>query len=215
MTGMAMAQGAAALSWTSALLAGLSVGMTTCALGCLPYLGAWAFGRAGGASEGARHAAAFMAGRWISYALLGAAAGAAGEALRAALSGRGAWILGAASIVAGLALLWPRGSAACKGLRKPGLPPLLLGLSMALTPCAPLASLLAACAASGSAAAGASLGAAFGLGAALTPAVLFAPALGGLGARIVQERAWMSAGLRFGGAAVLVWLGLARLWAAA
>ena len=203
----------AGLSWTSALLVGLSVGLTTCAFSCLPFLGAWAFGRAGGSGEAARHTAAFLTGRLSSYALLGAAAGAFGGALNSALSsGAGHLALGAASVIAGILLLRRSPSAPCGGARGAGLPPLLLGLAMALTPCAPLVSLLGACASSGSAAAGAGLGAAFGLGAAVTPVLFLVPVLGGVGRRMTEERAWLGAWLRVGGAAVLIWLGINRLW---
>lgn len=204
------------LSWTSVLLVGLSVGLTTCALSCLPFLGAWSFGGAGGSSEAARHTGLFIAGRVAAYTLLGGVAGAFGGTLdRLLSSGASHLALGTVSVAAGLALVRRGlGPASCATPRSARLPPLLLGLTMALTPCAPLASLLGACAVAGSGTGGASLGLAFGLGAAVTPVLLVAPALGAIGRRLVDERAGLGRWLRVGGAAVLVWLGVNRLWLA-
>ena len=205
------------LSWTSALLVGLSVGLTTCAFGCLPFLGVWAFGRAGGSGEAARHTALFITGRLMAYTLLGGVAGAFGGTLERVLSmGASHVALGTVSVVAGLLLL-RRGlrPASCATAGRASVPPLLLGLTMALTPCAPLASLLGACATAASGATGASLGLAFGLGAAVTPVLLIVPVLGGMGQRMTERQAGLGRWLRLGGAMVLVWLGVNRLWLAA
>lgn len=201
------------LSWSTALLVGLSVGLTTCSFSCLPFLGVWAFGRAGGTSEGARHAGLFLAGRLMAYTLLGATAGALGATLERALgTGVSHLALGAVSVAAGLSLLRRPPPQGCASGGRSRVPPLLLGLTLALTPCAPLATLLGACAATGSGLSGAGLGLAFGVGAAVTPALLVVPVLGSLGRRLVEERAGYGRWLRVAGGAVLLWLGANRLW---
>jgi thiol:disulfide interchange protein DsbD len=91
------------------------------------------------------------------------------------------------------------------------LPPLFLGAALSLTPCTPLASLLALAAHAGSAAQGASYGLAFGLGAAMTPILVLVPLAGRLGRELRGGRAWLARWLLWGAAAVLILLGLRRL----
>lgn len=91
------------------------------------------------------------------------------------------------------------------------LPPLFLGAALSLTPCTPLASLLALAAHAGSAAQGAAYGLAFGLGAAMTPILVLVPLAGRLGRELRSGRAWLARWLLWGAAAVLILLGLRRL----
>ncbi len=162
-------------------LLGVSMGLTACTVTCLPFMGTWALGRASGTAEAFRHAVVFLAGRVLMYTLLAASAGLAGLGLAKALGGTwGNALIGGASIGAGLWLLFKSRRQGCapkrpavQPLRFHGradaAPPFALGATLALTPCTPLASLLALAAQSGSAAAGAGYGLAFGLGAAMTP----------------------------------------------
>ena len=92
-------------------------------------------------------------------------------------------------------------------------PPFALGATLALTPCTPLASLLALAAQSGSAAAGAGYGLAFGLGAAMTPILILVPLAGRLGRELRAGRPWLSRWLVWASAAVLILLGIRRLLA--
>lgn len=94
------------------------------------------------------------------------------------------------------------------------LPPLFLGAALSLTPCTPLASLLALAAHAGSAAEGAAYGLAFGLGAAMTPILVLVPLAGHLGRELRSGRTWLMRWLTWGAAAVLIALGLRRLWLA-
>ncbi len=206
-------------------LLGVSMGMTACAVTCLPFMGTWALGRASGRGEAFAHTAVFLAGRVLAYTLLAALAGALGGGLARSLGGApGNAAIGAASVAAGLWLLarpargcGPREPATTAPLRRysgrrDSLPPLLLGAALSLTPCTPLASLLALAANAGDVPRGAAYGLAFGLGAAVTPMLLLVPLAGRLGRELRSGRGWLARWLLWGAAGVLVILGLRRLW---
>ncbi|MBI4986677.1 MAG: sulfite exporter TauE/SafE family protein [Rhodocyclales bacterium] len=214
----------------SVWLLGVSMGMTACTVTCMPFLGTWALGRASGSVEALAHTATFLAGRMSTYTLLGALAGMAGLGLAKALgSGLGNAAIGGASILAGVWLAL-RPVTGCRSAppaarplrfernarrRRDSLPPLFLGAALSLAPCTPLASLLALAANSNSAAQGASYGFVFGLGVAVTPVLILVPLAGRLGREVLASRQWLAGWLNLAAAAVLVVLGLRRLWLAA
>jgi cytochrome c-type biogenesis protein len=99
--------------------------------------------------------------------------------------------------------------------RRDSLPPLFLGAALSLTPCTPLASLLALAAQAGSIAQGAAYGLAFGLGAAMTPLLVLVPLAGRLGRELRAGRPWLMRWLNWAAAAVLIVLGVRRLLLAA
>jgi cytochrome c-type biogenesis protein len=215
-------------------LLGVSMGMTACTVTCLPFMGTWALGRASGRGEAFLHTGVFLAGRVLTYTLLAALAGAIGVGLAKALGGSlGNAVIGVASIGAGLWLLL-RPARGCGAVphaghsmpprltfpeaqpirfqrKRDSLPPLFLGAALSLTPCTPLASLLALAANAGSAPQGAAFGLAFGLGAAMTPIIVLVPLAARLGREIKSGRAWLSRWLVWAAAAVLIVLGLRRL----
>ena len=193
-------------------LLGVSMGLTACTVTCLPFMGTWVLGRGGGRREVWLETGAFVLGRLAAYSLLGGLAGALGAWLAQALnSGVGNGLIGATSVVAGAWLLWPaRGKGNC-GASRAGLPPFFLGFSLSLTPCAPLASLLAVCALSGGTLHGVGFGLSFGLGAALTPLLVILPLLGLFGRNLREGRQWLGRWMRWGAALVLVAIGLRRL----
>ncbi len=202
------------VSFFSIWLLGVSLGLTACTATCLPFMGTWVLGRGGSQAQALRDTALFAAGRILAYALLGAVAGGAGMWLAQFLrGGTGNLMIGAASIAAGVWLLRsgkphaPCGVARAAG----GAPPLLLGFSLSLTPCAPLASLLAVCAGAGSIRFGMVSGVAFGLGAALTPLLILLPLIGLFGKNLRDNREWINRWIRWGAASVLVLLGLRRI----
>lgn len=211
---------------TTLWLLGVSMGLTACTVTCLPFMGTWALGRASGQREAFLHTGVFLAGRVTTYTLLAALAGAAGLGLAKALGGSwGNGVIGATSIAAGLWLLARPGGRSCAVPREPrlapvhfrrthrdSLPPLFLGAALSLTPCTPLASLLALAASAGSATQGAGYGLAFGLGAAMTPILVLVPLAGRLGRELRAGRAWIARWLTWAAAAVLIVLGLRRLW---
>jgi sulfite exporter TauE/SafE len=196
-------------------LLGASLGLTACTATCLPFMGTWVLGRGGSQMQALRDTALFVSGRILAYILLGALAAGAGAWLAQVMRGGiGNFIIGAASIAAGLWLLRPATAhAPCGAARNAGgTPPLLLGFSLSLTPCAPLASLLAVCAAAGSVKLGMASGAMFGLGAALTPLLILLPLIGLLGKSLRENRDWLTRWIRWGAAAVLIVLGLRRIF---
>lgn len=224
-----------------ALLLGLSMGLTACTVSCLPFMGSWVLGRAGGKGEAMRHTGAFLLGRVMAYTALGALAGHVGASLLDVLkSDLGNKAIGFASALAGLYLLAPllkaepldlalatdgaqpvvlhrkgvRPQVGCGTARRgAALPPLLLGAALSLTPCAPLGWLLGVSALSGSAIGGLGKGLAFGLGAAVTPLLLVVPLFGSLGKRLTDERDWLTIWLRLAAGGVLILLGSQRFFA--
>lgn len=202
------------ISLFSVWLLGVSMGLTACTVTCLPFMGTWVLGRGGGNREALLDTGIFVLGRVTAYSLLGGLAGALGVWLTHALSGGvGNAFIGAASFGAGVWLLLPaRRKTACGAAQRgAGMPPFLLGFSLSLTPCAPLASLLAVCALSGGTLSGAGYGLSFGLGAAVTPLLLIIPLLGLFGRNLREGRQWLGKWLRWGAAIVLIAIGLRRL----
>ena len=196
-------------------LLGVSLGLTACTATCLPFMGTWVLGRGGSQMQALRDTALFVSGRIIAYSLLGAIAAGAGIWLAQVMrGGTGNLVIGLASIAAGVWLLRStKAHAPCSAARSAGgTPPLLLGFSLSLTPCAPLASLLAVCAAAGSVKLGIANGMAFGLGAALTPLLILLPLISLLGKNLRENRWWITRWIRWGAAAVLIMLGLRRVF---
>ncbi len=216
------------ITLTTVWLLGVSMGLTACTVTCLPFMGTWALGRASGRVEAFLHTGVFLAGRVVTYTLLAALAGALGMGLAKSLGG--AWgnaLIGIASILAGLWLLARPVGKACgtraavpassvvrihRSRQRDTLPPLFLGAALSLTPCTPLASLLALAAHAGSAPQGAAYGLAFGLGAAMTPILVLVPLAGRMGRELKSGRAWLGRWLTWAAAGVLVLLGVRRLW---
>ncbi len=190
-------------------LLGLSLGLTTCAVTCLPFIGTLALGKAEGGRSGLYDTAFFLAGRLLSYTFLGALAGALGAwFIKELTAGAGNLVIALSSLLAAVWLVWPTASAqGCRSARPfRSLSPLLLGVGLTLIPCAPLATLLAAAAAGGNSAHGAWYGFVFGLGALLTPMLVLIPGIASLGRALVFERRWLRPWLRGGASLVLVLL---------
>lgn len=196
-------------------LLGASLGLTACTATCLPFIGTWVLARGGSHRQVMKDTGLFIVGRIAAYGMLGAVAGSAGMWLsRAMHSGLGNLLIGLSSIAAGYLLLRVnKQHAPCSAMRgAKETPPLILGFSLSLTPCAPLASLLAVCAAAGSVSAGLSNGVAFGVGAAITPLLILLPLINLLGKQLRENRAWIAQWIRWGAAIVLIVLGLRRVW---
>jgi sulfite exporter TauE/SafE len=185
------------LSFGAALLLGLSFGAGPCNVACLPYLGP-VFTTSDNGIKGAwRTLLPFSLGRISGYTLLAGAAGWAGLWVEDMIAGPWVrWLLGGATILVALSIVWRRHSRGCPAAcattqnvtldnRQPqektnrvrnGLPGslYLMGLGMALNPCAPLTTIILASATSASIVAGASLGIGFALGAVAIPTLIFA-----------------------------------------
>lgn len=210
-------------------LLGVTMGFTACTVSCLPFLGSWVLGRASGSREALQHTIIFLIGRLTSYMLLGAAAAIAGAKLTKAIGeASGNMAIGAACFMMALWLLFmvahdvkPRLSSPSVittirlQRRRPSatLPPFFLGASLALAPCAPLATLLALAAHGKDGWQGAGYGLAFGIGAMMTPLLLISPLCGDFARRLKERQPWLRPWLRVGAAAILILSGLRRLMA--
>lgn len=185
------------LSFGSALLLGLGYGSGPCNIACLPYLGPVFAATDGGIRSAWRTLLPFSLGRVSGYALLGALAGGFGLVVEDWLAGPWVrWLLGGATLLAGLSILLGRRRAACarrcatsptrrlevdfdRDAATPGARALpgslyLMGMGMALNPCAPLMTVMLAAATAASVATGLSLGGGFALGAVMLPTLIFA-----------------------------------------
>lgn len=186
-----------------AMALGLVFGMSACTITCLPYLGPVFLASDGGIRQSWRTLLPFSLGRLSSYATMAAAAGMAGHYLGKA-GGAGdevRWLLGAAAILVGLALLLRRKKGASCGtqtgesvirhnaqpVRQKVLMPgglFLMGAGMALSPCAPLSTVLFSAAVTGSAWHGMALGLGFGFGAIAIPSLFYGIGIAYLGSRL-------------------------------
>ncbi len=197
---------------------GVSMGASACVVACLPYAGLWVVGHAGRVRT---DLVWFSAGRVAAYTLLAAGAATLGGLVADTLAlGLGRAALGAAAVLAGL-WLWhdraPPGVAppGCRARRAGGTGrrwhPFALGAALSLTPCAPLAAVLAHAAQAASTRTGLVVGLSFGLGAVLSPLLLLLPALAGARERLGRALARHGLLLRRVPAALLVLLGAVRL----
>jgi len=196
------------LSFGAALLLGLSFGSGPCNIACLPYLGPVFMTSSEGVRGSWRTLLPFSLGRLTGYALLGMVAGAAGLFVQEWIAGPWVhWLLGGATILVALSILWRQrhGSASCgrpqgkksvavkitsqPGSHKAALPGglFLMGTGMALNPCAPLSTVILAAATTASALAGLSLGLGFGLGAVIVPTLIFALGVAHFGSQVREH----------------------------
>lgn len=192
------------VSLPMAMALGLAFGLSACTITCLPYLGPVFLANDGGIRQSWCTVLPFSLGRLSSYAAMGTAAGVTGQYLG---EGFGLdWlrpVLGTAALMVGLALLLkrprPKYCAALQSDTQPlqrmdrGTPPaprtlmpgglFLLGISMALNPCAPLGTVLFSAAITASALHGLTLGLGFGIGAITIPSLVY-----GIGVAYLSER---------------------------
>lgn len=194
---MALGFATAALTLPMALSMGLAFGAGPCNVTCLPFITPLFVARQHNPAQAWRVMSWFSAGRLSSYALCGMLAGIAGGLLQQWLQQDWVgWLLGAAAMLLGGNILWqkyrkatvPACASGCSGSgRRTPLSPAgvyLLGLGMALNPCAPLTAILVAASATGSALNGLLLGLSFGAGAVLIPTLLFAVGVAHFGREI-------------------------------
>lgn len=205
-----------------ALSLGLMYGLGPCLVSCLPYLGPVFLARDFGLRRSWRVVLPLSLGRLIGYSGFGLVAGFAGHTIK---DGAAAPIMrllvGSAAVMMGLALLWRRPACARQEsssvtsfspLRRidPGSEPrpllpgglFLMGISMAMTPCAPLGVVLFSAATSASASHGLLLGLGFGMGAIVVPSIVYGLGIAYLGTQLREQLgAWrprielLSAGL--------------------
>jgi len=197
------------LAWFSSdyigiLAMGLFYGLTLCSFSCLPMLAPYLFAnamrpahegrRGGGFMPAFNLTALFIITRVVTYAVLGAAAGLAGEALVAWLD-EGVFMPLAGVIIAGIgvAVMFARNGGCARPPRARGngawrvAHMLGLGMATSLMPCLPLTAVLMLAAARGDALEGLLFGLLFGIGAAASPLYYIGGATGWLATRIREE----------------------------
>lgn len=193
------------LTLPAAMLLGLVFGMSSCTIACLPYLGPAFIAAEGGVRQSWRIILPFSLGRLVSYASLATIAGLSGQYIGNGAAGRELrWLMGAAAILlGGTMLLRYQCGGACSSRNRDtpfrqGIRPLsfetmmpgglfLLGAGMALSPCAPLGSVLFSAAVCASAWYGLWLGLGFGLGAIVIPTIFYGIGFAWFGHRL-RER---------------------------
>ncbi len=215
-----------------ALGLGMLYGLGPCLVSCLPYLGPVFLN----SDQGVRHSWKILLplslGRLTVYSSFGAISGWWGSRYVAGVEN---WAInlaiGLAMLLVGVALLSPRCSkAACsnagtggeskvKWLRRPPasatqMMPFgmyLMGIGMALTPCAPLSAVLISSAATGNAWLGALLGLCFGLGAITAPSLIYGVVVAYFGQQLrAQLGVWLPR-LETFSAVLLIAVGLNQL----
>ena len=220
------------LSFGAALLLGLSFGSGPCNIACLPYLGPVFTSNDQGIRGAWRTLLPFSLGRVSGYTLLAGAAGWAGLWVEDLVAGPWVrWLLGGATILVALSILWRRRSAGCTTncrttqqvsldngpststmqISDKSLPGglYLMGLGMAFNPCAPLTTLILAAATSASILTGASLGAGFALGAVLLPTLIFAFGVAHFGQQIRHHLNHHRTALEYTSVGLLILIGCA------
>lgn len=182
-----------AIGLPMALGLGMLYGLGPCLVSCLPYLGPVFLNADQGVRQSWKILLPLSLGRLTVYSGFGAVSGWWGSRFVAGVEG---WVvhlaIGLAMLLVGLSLLSRRcrGSSCKAGAageavvawssRKPSVAPqmmpfglFLMGVGMALTPCAPLSAVLISSAATGSSGLGALLGLCFGLGAITAPSLVY------------------------------------------
>jgi cytochrome c biogenesis protein CcdA len=189
-----------------AMLLGLVFGMSSCTIACLPFLGPIFIASEGGVRRSWRIMLPFSLGRLASYALLATAAGFTGQILGNSFANQELrWLLGMAALILGIALLLrPPQKTQCSkrtntqvpvqnSLRNESADALmpgglfLLGAGMALSPCAPLGSVIFSAAVGASAWHGLWLGLGFGLGAIVIPTIFYGIGFAWFGQRLREQ----------------------------
>jgi thiol:disulfide interchange protein DsbD len=218
----------AIVGFPMAMALGLLFGMGPCLVSCMPYLGPVFLGVEGGVAQSWRILLPLSLGRLTAYGGFGAVCGWLGQQVvddTATASIRLA--LGAAGVMVGVALLLRRrkgcGVPANKGTAsalqrmertpRPLLPGglYLMGLGMALNPCAPLSVVLLAAAAGASAFGGGMLGLGFGLGAITVPALVYGFGMAYFGAQLREKLGPWRSRIEILSAGLLVAVGLRQM----
>lgn len=215
-----------------AMALGLMYGMGPCLVSCLPYLGPVFLARDFSLRRSWSVVLPLSLGRLAGYGGFGLMAGLAGRYVQGGSADPVLrLVVGSAALMVGLALLWRhrpvcasaagaetmvaapvqwhRESAVPRPLLPGGL--FLMGMGMALTPCAPLGVVLFSAAASGSGVAGLALGLCFGLGAIFVPSLVYGLGVAYLGSRLREQLGAWRQRIEFASAGLLVLVGLSQL----
>lgn len=207
---------------------GFAYGIGPCLVACMPALGTVFLAKEYGWRRSWQAILPLSLGRLTVYACLSALAGWAGANLRGGVApAQLSLVVGAATLLIGIALLWPRPrscartkDAATTQVLSRAAPPrallpgglYLMGIGLGLTPCVPLGAVLVAAAASGSAGHGALLGVGFGLGAILIPSLVYGLGVAWFGERLRHQLGHLRRPIETLAAGLLILVGLSQLY---
>lgn len=182
---------------------GFAYGMGPCLISCAPFLGPVFLASDGGIKRSWQIILPLSLGRLTAYSAFGMVVGMAGHYAKGAISGDSVrLVVGCAVLMMGLALLLCKTGKVCttaqatplKRMDKVDSPKMLLpgglflmGVGMALSPCAPLGLVLFSAGMSGSGGSGLLLGLSFGLGAIVIPALAYGIGMAYLGTRLREQ----------------------------
>lgn len=208
---------------------GFAYGMGPCLISCLPFLGPVFLASDGGIRKSWKILLPLSLGRLTAYSAFGAIVGMLGHYVKDAIANDTIRIvIGCAALMIGVALLLRKSGNACgpavtqsaplhrmdKAESKRVLLPgglFLMGIGMALSPCAPLGVVLFSASLTGSAAGGLLLGVSFGLGAIVIPALAYGIGMAYLGTQLREQlQSWRPSIERIS-ALLLVAVGISNL----
>ncbi len=208
---------------------GFAYGMGPCLISCAPFLGPVFLASDGGIRKSWQIILPLSLGRLTAYSVFGLIVGMAGHYVKGAITtGTIRSVIGCAVLMMGLALLRRKTGKGCASVQTQTAPMqrmaprqspqvlmpgglFLMGIGMALSPCAPLGVVLFSAAMSGSGTGGLLLGMSFGLGAIVIPALVYGIGMAYLGTRLREQlRSWRPAIERIS-ALLLVAAGISNL----
>jgi thiol:disulfide interchange protein DsbD len=184
---------------------GFAYGMGPCLISCLPFLGPVFLASDGGIGKSWKIILPLSLGRLSAYSSFGAIVGMMGHYVKDTMSSDSIrMVIGCAVLMVGLALLLRKSGNTCRSgeaqsaplrrMDKAETPRVLLpgglflmGIGMALSPCAPLGIVLFSASLTGSAAGGLLLGMSFGLGAIVIPALAYGIGMAYLGTQLREQ----------------------------
>lgn len=156
-------------------LLGVIYGATLCTVTCLPYLGPYILSTGNGFKDGLYSSFTFLAGKLITYIIMGGMAASLGAELLSENETAAKYLTGAVLLVVGGSMLLSRGDdKSCK--RRHGAvsrtPLVMLGISTSMLPCPAVVAMFTFAVKSGSIAYGALYGGVYGAGVALSPLLI-------------------------------------------
>ena len=184
---------------------GFAYGMGPCLISCLPFLGPVFLASDGGIGKPWKIILPLSLGRLTAYSTFGLIVGMLGHYVKDTIATDTIrMVIGCAVLMMGLALLLRKSGNTCGSAQEQSAPLrrmdkagnqrvllpgglFLMGIGMALSPCAPLGIVLFSASLSGSAAGGLLLGMSFGLGAIVIPSVAYGIGMAYLGTQLREQ----------------------------
>lgn len=214
-----------------ALGLGLVYGLGPCLISCLPYLGPVFLANERGIRESWRIVLPISLGRLTVYSVFGCISGWVGQKVLENIDARMVQItIGVATLMVGIALfLRLKTRSGCATAHPSAISPIrrmerlekpqkilpvglyLMGVGMALNPCAPMSVVLVSAAATGDAVSGGMLGFSFGLGAIAAPAIVYGLGVAYFGQQLRGKLGCWLPRLEKASAVLFVFVGVSQL----